>query len=180
MSETSPNNHPKKNSNRRFFQHLARAFGGAILFSFPILMTMEMWFLGFYISGVRLALFTLLTVPLLVGLSYYDGFEPTSKFLDDLVDTFVAYAVGFASSAVLLLLFGVIKPEMSADEIIGKISIQAIVGSFGAMFAQSLLSSTLSKSGDEAERICQAFQIWTWYFYHLHLVWRCLKTPLFP
>ncbi len=130
----------------KFFAHLARAFGGAILFSFPILMTMEMWWLGFYMNGSRLALFTLFTVPLLVGLSYYDGFEPTSRFLDDLVDTFVAYAVGFTSSAVLLFLFGVIKPEMSADEIIGKISIQAIVGSFGAMFAQSLLI------GDEHER----------------------------
>jgi len=130
----------------KFFAHLARAFGGAILFSFPILMTMEMWWLGFYMNGSRLALFTLFTVPLLVGLSYYDGFEPTSRFLDDLVDTVVAYAVGFTSSAVLLFLFGVIKPEMSADEIIGKISIQAIVGSFGAMFAQSLLI------GDEHER----------------------------
>jgi len=35
---------------------------------------------------------------------------------------------------------------MSADEIIGKISVQAIVSSFGAMFAQSLLI------GDEKER----------------------------
>jgi len=140
MSETSAKNHSSESSNRRFFRHLARAFGGAILFSFPILMTMEMWSLGFYINGSRLALFTLFTVPLLVGLSYYDGFEPTSRFYEDVVDTFAASAVGFTTSAVLLFLFGVIKPEMSADEIIGKVSIQAIVGSFGAMFAQSILA----------------------------------------
>lgn len=147
MSENHPKNYSEKNSNRRFFQHLARAFGGAILFSFPVLMTMEMWSLGFYMNGVRLALFTLLTVPLLIGLSYYDGFEPTSRFWEDAVDTFVAYAVGFTASAALLFLFGIINSEMSADEIIGKISIQAIIGSFGAMFAQSLLSG-----GDKQER----------------------------
>lgn len=136
----------------KFFAHLARAFGGAILFSFPVLMTMEMWWLGFYMNGSRLALFTLFTVPLLVGLSYYDGFEPTSRFSDDLIDTFVAYAVGFASSAVLLVLFGVIKPEMSADEIIGKISLQAIIGSFGAMFAQSLLIGDAHEREDSEKK----------------------------
>jgi len=129
----------ERSETKQFLIHLARAFGGAILFSFPLLMTMEMWELGAYMNGSRLALFILLTVPLLVGLSYYDGFEATSSVTDDAVDTFVAYAVGFASSIVMLFLFGVIKPEMSADEIIGKISLQSVIASFGAMFAQSLL-----------------------------------------
>lgn len=146
MAFDSTKNKSQRSDTSRFFIHLARAFGGAILFSFPLLMTMEMWWLGFYMNGLRLALFTLLTVPLLIGLSYYDGFEPTSSVLDDTVDTFVAYAIGFTSAIVMLFLFGVIKPEMSADEIIGKISLQAIIGSFGAMFAQSLLI------GDQREK----------------------------
>lgn len=139
-------NKSKHGDTVQFFIHLARAFGGAILFSFPLLMTMEMWFLGFYIDAWRLALFTLLTVPLLVGLSYYDGFEPTSYLTDDVVDTFVAYAVGFVTATAVMLVFGIIKPEMSAGEIIGKISIQAVMCSFGAMFAQSLLAG-----GDDAD-----------------------------
>ncbi len=65
-------------ASRRFALGLVRAFGGAILFSFPMLMTMEMWWLGFYMDPLRLALFILLAIPLLVGLSYYAGFEPTS------------------------------------------------------------------------------------------------------
>ncbi len=47
-------------------------------------------------------------------------------------------------------------------------------------FSAQLLSSTLSKSGYKAERFCQAFQKWTGYFYHLHLFFPCLKTPLLP
>lgn len=140
MASESEENKPKQSDTRRFFVNLARAFGGALLFSFPMLMTMEMWWLGFYMNGLRLALFTLLTIPLLIGLSYYDGFEDTASFLDDTVDTFVAYAVGFTASAVMLFMFGVIRfGEMSADEIIGKISVQAVAASIGAMFAQSLL-----------------------------------------
>ena len=152
MSETSAKDASNQNTGRHFFVHLARAFGGAILFSFPLLMTMEMWFLGFYMNGLRLALFTLLTVPLLIGLSYYDGFEATSDLLDDTVDTFVAYAVGFTASIVMLFLFDVVNLEMSADEIIGKISLQAIIGSFGAMFAQSLLSGDEQENEESEER----------------------------
>lgn len=131
---------------------LARAFGGAIIFSFPILMTMEMWWLGFYMNPLRLALFMFLAIPLLVGLSFYGGFEDTSSVKDDLLDTFVAYAVGFAAAALMLLLFAIITPGMSADEIIGKVAVQAVAGSIGAMFAQNLLGAGAGEGESEGDR----------------------------
>jgi len=140
MNSDDQKDKTEQSDKQRFFIDLARAFGGALVFSFPMLMTMEMWFLGFYMNGLRLALFTVLTVPLLIGLSFYDGFEDTFTGKDDVRETFIAYAVGFVAAAAMLFLFGVIKPwEMSADEIIGKISIQAIAAGLGAMFAQSIL-----------------------------------------
>jgi len=63
-------------ANRQFALSLLRAYGGAVLFAFPMLMTMEMWALGFYMTPVRLALLTVLAVPLLIGLSYYAGIHP--------------------------------------------------------------------------------------------------------
>jgi len=151
MAEDDSKDDTKVRSNKEFFVDLARAFGGAILFSFPMLMTMEMWWLGFYMDGLRLTLFTLLAIPLLMGLSYYDGFEDTSGLKDDTIDTFVAYAVGFTASAAMLFLFGVIQPWMSADEIIGKISIQAVVAGIGAMLTQSLLVID-KQTEDDAEK----------------------------
>lgn len=100
---------------------------------------MEMWELGFYMSRWRLGLLLLMTLPLLIGLSHYLGFEETFGLKDDAVDAFVAFAVGFAASAAVLTLFAVIGPGMSRYEIIGKIAIQAVPGSIGAMFAQSEL-----------------------------------------
>jgi putative integral membrane protein (TIGR02587 family) len=134
-----------KHNNRKFLKGLARAFAGAILFAFALLMTMEMWQLGFAIEPLKLALFMFLAVPFLIGLSHYIGFEMTFEPLDDVVDAFVAYAVGFVTSAAMLFIFGVINFEMSWGEIIGKISIQAVIAAFGAVFAQS----ELGKSGDE-------------------------------
>ena len=103
--------------NRAF---LARAFGGALIFSLPMLMTMEMWWLGFSMQRWRLALLLLLTIPLLVGLSHYMGFEETFGFKDDALDAFVALAVGFSAGAVSLVLFSVIEFGMSVEEVIGK------------------------------------------------------------
>ena len=124
-------------ANRIFLIGLGRAFGGALIFSLPMLMTMEMWSLGFSMRPWKLALLLLVTIPLLIGLSHYMGFEDTLGFKDDALDSFVALAVGFFAAAVSLALFSVIDTEMSAEEIIGKISIQAVPGSIGAMFAQS-------------------------------------------
>jgi len=127
--------------NRAFLTGLARAFGGAVVFSLPMLMTMEMWALGFYIEPLRLALLLTLVLPLLVGLSHFVGFEDTFDWKDDVVDAFVAYAVGFIAAAPILLLFGVITSGDSINGIIGKIAIQAVPGSIGALLAQGQFSA---------------------------------------
>ncbi len=73
-------------NNQEYALGLARAFGGAIVFAFPLLMTMEMWWLGFYMDEARLGLFLLLAVPMLTGLSYYAGFENTFRWPQDVMD----------------------------------------------------------------------------------------------
>jgi putative integral membrane protein (TIGR02587 family) len=130
---------PVLSANRRFAVGLSRAFGGAVIFSLPILMTMEMWYLGFYMDRLRLALFLLLGIPLLVGLSYYSGFEDTTSWKEDIIDAFVAYAVGFVAAAGVLALFSVIDTNTPISEVVGKVSLQAVPGSIGAMLAQSQL-----------------------------------------
>lgn len=137
MAETDRPPPPPDALERQFWIGLARAFGGAILFSLPMFMTMEMWWLGFTMERERLALMLFLGIPLLVGLSHYIGFEETFGWVDDLVDAFVAYAVGFVAGGTVLLLFSVVEPGMALDEIVGKVALQALAGAVGAMLAQN-------------------------------------------
>lgn len=116
---------------------LAHDFGGAILFSFPLLMTMEMWWLGFYMERPRLALFLALSFVTVLGLSYFEGGEET--FRVEVLDALVACAAGYTVAAVMLALFGIVKPGMSADEVVGKISLHAVPGSIGAILARRQL-----------------------------------------
>ena len=152
--DETPNSKPAtpgstRERNRQFAMGLARAFGGALVFGLPMLMTMEMWWLGFYVHPLRLILFILLNIPLLIGVSYYAGFEATSGPLDDAFDALIAYAVGFAVAGLALWLLAIVGPGMSANEVIGKIAIQAVPASLGAMLARSQLGE---QQGEEERR----------------------------
>lgn len=118
---------------------LARAAAGAIIFSFPLIMTMEMWELGFYVDRLRLALFLVVTVATVYGLSVFAGFRESDGAADDVLDALAALAVGFIVSAALLALFGLLGPEMPLREIVGKVAVQGAPASIGAIVANKQL-----------------------------------------
>jgi len=136
-----------------FARNLARAAAGAVIFAFPMLMTMEMWELGFYMDRFRLALFLLLTLPLLFGLSYFSGFEETFCWQDDLIDALTAFGVGFLVSAALLLVFGILTTDQPLSQIVGKIALQAVPASVGAMLARTQLGQQ-QEEDEERKRRC--------------------------
>jgi len=126
---------------QHFGRGLARAFAGAILFAFPLLMTMEMWWLGFYVDRDRLFLFLVFTLILLVPLSYFVGFERTGGTSEDVLDAIVAFGVGAVASTIMLTVFGIVTPSMPPSEIIGKIAIQTVPASIGAIVSRGQLGS---------------------------------------
>jgi len=138
--------HSGREAERRFRYGLARALGGAVIFALPLLMTMEMWQLGLTMGHGRLALLLLVTLPLLVGLSRLSGFELTGSWLQDVVDAFVAYAVGVGASAIVLFIFGEIGFGMPVEAVVGKVTLQAVPASIGALLAQSQFGQ-----GDESD-----------------------------
>jgi putative integral membrane protein (TIGR02587 family) len=114
-------------------------------------MTMEMWQLGFSADRLQIALLVVVMIPVLVGLSHYCGFEPTFDWRDDLVDAFVAYAVAFVAAGAVLALFGELKPGMQWDEIVGKLALQAVGGSVGALLAEGQFGARDAQAEAEVE-----------------------------
>jgi putative integral membrane protein (TIGR02587 family) len=121
---------------------LARAFGGALLFTLPTLMTQEMWYLGFYMNPDRLVLYLILGFPMLVGLSHYAGFHETFRWKDDARDAFIGYLVALITAAGVLYALGVIETGLPASEILGKIALQAVPGGIGALLARTQLGGS--------------------------------------
>lgn len=139
--------------NLSFLVGLARAGAGALIFSLPMLMTMEMWELGVTMKPARLALLTASTLPLLVGLSYFVGFEDTSTVLDDVLDACAAYGVAFVTCVAVLLMLAVIGPTTLPLDALGRITLQVVPASIGALLAQSELGIT--KEGQNKKRTRQ-------------------------
>ncbi|HVF24921.1 MAG TPA: TIGR02587 family membrane protein [Anaerolineales bacterium] len=138
----------ERTSNHNFAKDLAYYFGGAILFSVPLLMTMEMWWLGFYMDRSRLAFFLFWALLIVLALSYFEGGEATFKI--EVLDALVACATGYTVATVMLFLLGIIKSGMSTDEVIGKIALHAIPCSIGAILARRQLEAEETKK--EARR----------------------------
>lgn len=139
-------------TNRRYAKDFARATGGALIFAFPLLMTMEMWFLGFYMEATRLILFMALTLALLIGLANFTGFEKAYTWRDNVMDGLSAFAAGVFASAAMLALFGIVTLDMQPHEIIGKIALQSVPASIGAMLASKQLGEREEPNEDKKEQ----------------------------
>lgn len=129
---------------------LARGVGGAILFAFPLMMTMEMWQLGIYLDRLRLFIFLVVGLVLLVPLSRFVGFEHTSRWSEDALDALAAFGIGILASALLLTLFGLITPSMGIGDIVGKIAVQTVPASFGAVLARTQMAAQHGEQGEPA------------------------------
>lgn len=127
----------KTASNRDYAIGIARALGGALLFSLPILMTMETWQLGFAMDRVRLALLLLALFPLLIALAYYLGFQDSTSWRDAMLDACAAIAVAVMLAALVLTAFGVLDSQLGLRDVTGKLALQSVTGSIGALLAQA-------------------------------------------
>jgi putative integral membrane protein (TIGR02587 family) len=104
-------------------------------------MTMEMWEIGFYADRIRLLVFLGVSVPLLIGLSYYSGIEDSFDWREEVLDASTAFGVGAVTSVLLLLLFGVVDAQTNWHDAVGDVAIQAVPASIGAMLARKQFGS---------------------------------------
>jgi putative integral membrane protein (TIGR02587 family) len=115
----------------------------------PLLFTMEMWWLGSFISIPKML--TLLGVALVVnfGLAHFAGFKRQSTFRTNLDQTVDAVAVGLVASLVVLLTLNRIKLSDPIESIFGEAIVQALPLSIGASVANAVFSGGKGREGDE-------------------------------
>lgn len=137
---------------RKFFVGIARGAAGALLFGLPMLMTMELWQLGFYMERYRLLVLVLVNIPLLIALAHSVGFEKTYTVAQAFRDGMIAYALAILMSGAILFLFGDLGADMPLSEIVGKIAVQAVAASIGALLGRSQLTDQSGLEADGAVR----------------------------
>lgn len=139
-----------RNELSSFVTGLGRGVAGALLLALPMLMTMEMWYLGFYMARERLLLLLLLNIPLLILLAHRIGFEETFTWREAIRDAMIAYGIGIVTSLVVLSALGLLRGGMPMSELVGKVALQSVPTSIGAMLGRSQLGDD-DKERDDAK-----------------------------
>ena len=130
----------------------ARGIAGGLLFSFPLLYTMEMWWAGFSITSLQLIILIVITYLLLLGYNRFAGMRPDATWGEVAIDSVEEMGIGLVMSAVVLLMIERIDPsEMGLPEILGKIVIEAMAVSIGVSIGKSQLDSDEIGGGKQPE-----------------------------
>ncbi|EJF10080.1 hypothetical protein O71_11249 [Pontibacter sp. BAB1700] len=77
----------KKRPVRKSLQEYARGIAGGLLFSFPLLFTMEVWWAGFIATPFQLLIMVVVTYLLLLGYNRYAGMRPGASWRSVFIDS---------------------------------------------------------------------------------------------
>ena len=114
-----------------------RGAAGGLLIALPLLLTMEMWWGGFTISGWRLLALLATNFGVLLVLQHYSGLHPRKTRGSQIRSALVAYGIGVIVSAVTLEAINVLRGGVTLVDTVGKLVLEAVPVSLGASLAMS-------------------------------------------
>lgn len=138
----------------------ARGVAGGLLFGTPLIFTMEMWWLGFYLSPERLLIALIANFCILLILERYSGFRSDETFLDQVQDAVVAQGLGLTVSVVILSVLNLLRPEMSMREMSGKVIMQTMAVSIGVSVAITQLGQQSNGESERKQRRIMQADFW--------------------
>jgi putative integral membrane protein (TIGR02587 family) len=112
-------------------EEYGRGVIGGLIFSLPLLYTMEVWWAGFSAHPLHLILYVAATFGLLLGYNYYAGIRHDANWAEVAMDSVEEMGLGLLISAAALLLLGRVSLDMTPGEVIGKITIEAMTVAIG-------------------------------------------------
>ncbi|PRY03389.1 putative integral membrane protein (TIGR02587 family) [Pontibacter ummariensis] len=119
----------------------ARGIAGGLLFSFPLLYTMEVWWHGFFADPFQLISLVIVTFLLLLGYNRYAGVREDATWKHIAVDSVEEMGIGLVVSFGVLLMLNRISfsPFNLAD--IGKVIIEGMAVSIGVSIGTAQLGT---------------------------------------
>lgn len=133
-------------------EHVLRGVGGGVLFSIPILYTMEIWELALSTPPWKILLLLALMLPLNTALNYASGFREEARWHLSLRDACEALAMGIVLGAAMLLLLGVNRLDTHPAHFLRQVLLLAVPISIGVSLSRSVLGEKGEASAGEPTR----------------------------
>jgi len=116
-----------------------RGLTGGLLFSLPMLYTMELWWAGFLSNPVQLLIYFLVGIGLLLIYNRFVGIRGNTSFLDRFLESLEEMGLAILLTAFILWITGRITVLMSVKEISGKIIVEAVTVAIGISVGKAQL-----------------------------------------
>lgn len=129
-------------------QEYARGVAGGLLFSLPLLYTMEVWWAGFIAHPWRLAVYVLATFVLLLGYNEFAGLRRDTCFAEVCIDSVEEMGIGLVVAALVLWLLGRVTFATPATEAVGQIVVEAMTVAIGV----SVGTAQFGAAGDDDKK----------------------------
>lgn len=128
-------------------QEYGRGVAGGLMFSLPLLYTMEVWWTGFIVHPWRLLTYVLATFVLLLGYNRYAGLRREASMMEVAIESVEEMGIGLFIAGLVLFLLGRITFEMPMNAIAGLIVVEAMTVAIGV----SVGTAQLGAGGKEDE-----------------------------
>jgi putative integral membrane protein (TIGR02587 family) len=129
----------RKSPLARSLREYARGIAGGLLFSLPLLYTMEVWWAGFIARPIHLLLYLGAGFLLLFGYNRYAGLHRDASWLEVGFEAVEETGLGLLVAAGVLWLIGQVDSTMPASEILGKVVVEAVTVAIGISVGSSQL-----------------------------------------
>ena len=131
-----------------------RGIAGGIMFSLPLLYTMEVWWAGLSLHPGRMLIYAAFTFALLLLYNRFAGLRRDASLVEVAIDSVEEMGIGLVVAAAILWLTGRISWEMDGLETLGKVAMEGMTVAIGVSVGTAQLGTASEGddgiSGDEA------------------------------
>jgi len=130
-----------------------RGIAGGLLFSLPLLYTLEIWDVGLILHPARLLLYVLTTFLLLVVYNRYAGLRSDSSFGEVLIDSVEEMGIGLLGALGVMVLLGRVGSDLTMNEALGRVVMEGMTMAIGVSVgtAQLGISDNEQSGGMDGE-----------------------------
>ena len=132
-------------------QEYSRGVVGGLLFSLPLLYTMEAWWAGFVVRPLALLCLIMGTFILLLGYNRYAGIRYDATSREVIIDSIEEMGLGLLIAAVSLWLLGRLTWDMAWHEIASKIVVEAMAVAIGVSIGTAQLGGAKADVDTDGE-----------------------------
>jgi putative integral membrane protein (TIGR02587 family) len=134
---------------RQSLSDYSRGIVGGLLFSLPLLYTMEVWWAGFLAGPPRLLALLGATFVLLLGYNHFAGLRRDVSFQATVGEAVEEMGLGLLLAALVLWLTGRIEASMGLREVLGKVVVETAVVAIGVSVGKAQLGSGGGRRGGD-------------------------------